>query len=437
MRDVRERVRSRIRKDGLILPGERVLLGLSGGLDSVCLFHLLLSIKEEIPFSLSAAHLNHMLRGEAADADEAFVRGLCERNGIACFVKRVDVGKMAVEKGEGEELCGREARYEFFRSLSPDKIAVAHHMSDQAETVLMHLVRGSGAEGIAAISPMEGKIIRPLLTVSREELLGYAKKQNLTWREDATNASDAYFRNRLRHKVMPLLREENPKAEAHIAASADKIREDHAALEAWADEVFCREATEDEGALFIKAEALLKLPRAVRMRVLRRIVGNGAFLGEVHLLAAEDLLSAPTGEIISLPGGKVAERENESLRVGAARKEAPPFCLTITGLGEYPLPDGRRIIVSREGEGISLFAAAVKGALVARSRAAGDAFYPDRGRGRKKVKDYFIDRKIPRRERERAIVLADDVGILALLPFERDKRAAEDMGEEWFFTIRS
>lgn len=431
---LQEKVGAYIRHHRLILPGERVLLGLSGGMDSVCLFHVLRALQKEFSFTLEAAHLNHMLRPGEAEKDEAFAVNLCREYEIPCHTQRIDVAKIAKARGIGEEMCGREVRYAFFRSLHPDKIAVAHHMSDQAETVLMHLLRGSGAEGISAMAPIERDVIRPFLDVRREELFTYAKERNHAWREDASNASEEYQRNRIRNLLLPQLTEENPKAVEHIAAFARRIREDHEALEEYAKNAADRVIREEKERLGAKTEDLLSLPRAVRLRVIRRMMGEEE-IQAAHLEAAEKLLFSPTGKSVSLPGGKVAERENEWLTVGSRREAMPDFCIPIHGAGRYPLPDGRVLTVSEAGTGIAVSKAALEGTLYARSRQPGDVFSPYQGRGHKKLKDYFIDRKIPRRDRDRAVIIADNAGILALLPYDKDARADGQGEAVWYLSI--
>ena len=419
-----KKVRAYMVRERMTRPGEKVLVGLSGGLDSVCLLDVLYQLRDGLSLSVEAAHLNHMLRPGAADEDEAFVRELCARYAIPCHTQRTDVGETAKARGEGVELVGREARYDFFRSIGTDKIAVAHHLSDQAETLIMHLLRGAGAEGLSGMAPIEGKLIRPFLEISREELLAYAKERGLSWREDASNAEDEYQRNRIRHRVIPLFREENPQAEAHIAACAAKLREDHEALEEMAESAFSELVTrEPDGTFRADARELLSLPRAVRVRVLCRMTAECGFIGEAHLRAVEALLTNDTGKRVSLPGNTVAERENHDLCVGAPHECPPPFRMVINGTGEYRLPDGRCLCVAETGDGIRIHADAVVGELCARSRKPGDRFTPHKGNGEKKVKDYFIDRKIPRRERERAVIIEDDAGILAVLPFASDERA--------------
>ncbi|MGM9604063.1 MAG: tRNA lysidine(34) synthetase TilS, partial [Faecousia sp.] len=209
-----------------VAPGQQVVCAVSGGADSVALLFGMYLLREKLQINLSAAHLNHHLRGEESDRDEAFVRAFCDGYGIP-----LTVGDAWVQPGKkGLEAAAREARYAFLRTL-PGKIATAHTADDNAETVLMHLLRGTGLKGLGGIAPVSGPIIRPMLDITRQEVEAFLEEYHLPHREDSSNASDAFLRNRIRHHVMPLLRAENQNVSLGISAMARRLREDEQYLQ--------------------------------------------------------------------------------------------------------------------------------------------------------------------------------------------------------------
>ena len=194
------KLRCLIRQHAMVKPGEQVVCAISGGADSVALLFALYLLAPQMGFTLSAAHFNHGLRGAESDEDAAFVAALCDRLDIP-----LHMGQGSVVTGKkGLEAAARDARYAFLESL-PGKIATAHTADDNAETVLMHLIRGTGLKGLGGISPVRGNVIRPMLTVTRQEVIAFLQEYNLSWRDDSSNAGDDFLRNRLRHRVMPLL----------------------------------------------------------------------------------------------------------------------------------------------------------------------------------------------------------------------------------------
>ena len=204
---MREKVRHTIAKFLMFPQQAKIIVGLSGGADSVALLHMLCGMKEEMAWDISAVHIHHGLRGEEADADQKFAEELCASLGVPCVVKQYDVKAEASLRKLGEEETGRLLRYAAFREAAGKNgyIAVAHHQKDQAETLLMRLCRGTGLTGLIGMSPVRGNICRPLLFCSREEIEEYCRENDLLWREDATNSQDKYTRNKMRLKVLPVL----------------------------------------------------------------------------------------------------------------------------------------------------------------------------------------------------------------------------------------
>src|ERR1700681_824771 len=235
------RVQSAIEKQGLLRAGERVGVAVSGGADSVALLLLLLELRGKLGIVLSVVHFNHKLRGKASDADEAFVAKLAAKFGLEFHSASVDVAKKAKKERANLEDAARRARYDYFRSLAESgacgRIGVAHTADDQAETVLAHLLRGTGLAGLGGIHPAAGPVIRPLLDVRRSELRRFLRAHKQTWREDATNRDTKRMRARIRKKLLPLLEKQfNPGIVSHLSALAELARRDEAFLQALARE---------------------------------------------------------------------------------------------------------------------------------------------------------------------------------------------------------
>ena len=222
--------------------GDRVVVGLSGGADSVCLLHLLCSLREKYSLTLTAAHVNHGIRGEEAARDENFCRELCERLNVELQVLHADVPGLAAQEGLGIEECGRRVRYEFFNSVCGEKgkIAVAHNMNDVAETLIFNLTRGTALKGAGSIAPVRDNIIRPLLETQRSEIEEYLKENSLSYVTDSTNLENAYVRNKIRNLVIPVLGEINPEAVSALAAFSRTARADDSFLDSLSEAAYER-----------------------------------------------------------------------------------------------------------------------------------------------------------------------------------------------------
>lgn len=388
-----------VREQDLIRPGDRVVCAVSGGTDSVALLFALYLLKDTLGIRLEAAHFNHHLRGAESDGDEAFVRQLCARYDIA-----VHVGSGAVQPGKkGLEAAARDARYAYLESLE-GKLATAHTADDNAETVLLHLVRGTGLKGLGGIAPRRGRIIRPLLTVTRQETEGFLKAWSLPHREDSSNETDAFLRNRLRHHVMPLLKQENPRLPENLSRMALRLRQDEAYLRTQAD----RETLPD-------VQTLRAMPPALRSRCLETFLRQGGVREpqDSHIRLAEALLDSPRPSAqICLPGGVTIAREYDRLAVLEERPPLEPVVLPCPG--ETVLP-GLRVWCEPAREVVntpSAFTVAPVGQMVLRPRQTGDVIrLPG---GSKSLKKCFIDRKIPAAERPWIPVLWDAQGILGV-----------------------
>ncbi len=407
---MREKVRKTIAQFHMFPRGAKLIVGLSGGADSVALLHLLHSWQEKENWQITAVHIHHGLRGTEADEDARFAEDLCASLGISCVVKRYDVGKEAKLRRLGEEETGRILRYAAFREAAggEGRIAVAHHRKDQAETILMRLCRGTGLTGLTGMSPVRGDICRPLLFCDREEIEQYCRENHLPWREDATNQQEKYTRNKLRLRVLPLLEEINPKAVAHIAETASLLAEEEDFLEQQVEAFFAQgklpSAPEE---VRLSKEKLHALHPAMRRRVLRKAMANflQADVSQVQIQALEDLLQKETGKSRDFPQGIRAENRYEALVLSRKREQqAEGFCYELPVDEEVLIPEaGIAVCASFHEKKVEISAETctnvfdydkIKYTLFCRTRKAGD-FIPLQN-GRKKIKDLFIDEKIPR-----------------------------------------
>lgn len=387
------------REQNLIAPGDTVICAVSGGADSVAMLFALYLLREKLGITLEAAHFNHNLRGEESLRDETFVRELCARYEIPLHVASGEIrsGK------KGLEAAARDARYAFLESL-PGKIATAHTADDNAETILMHLVRGTGLKGLGGIAPQRGKLIRPMLGITRREVEDFLAEWHLPHVEDSTNKTDAFLRNRLRHHVMPLLAAENPRIAENLSQMALRLREDEACLSQLSSFETLPEV-----------ETLRTLPSAVRSRMLERFLKeNGVREPEdVHIAQAEALVfSDSPSASAAFPGGVTLSRQYGHLTANPTGEAFTPVTLTCPGSAEAA---GIRITCEPAGElaqSENLLTVCPSGKISIRPRQTGDKIRLSGGS--KSLKKLFIDRKIPAADRERIPVVCDETGILGV-----------------------
>lgn len=388
-----------IREQNLIAPGDTVICAVSGGADSVAMLFALYLLREKLGITLEAAHFNHNLRGEESLRDETFVRELCARYEIPLHAASGEIhpGK------KGLEAAARDARYAFLESL-PGKIATAHTADDNAETILMHLVRGTGLKGLGGIAPQRGKLIRPMLGITRREVEDFLAEWHLPHVEDSTNETDAFLRNRLRHHVMPLLAAENPRIAENLSQMALRLREDEACLTQLSHYETLPEV-----------ETLRTLPSAVRSRMLERFLKeNGVREPEdVHIAQAEALVfSDSPSASAAFPGGVTLSRQYGHLTANPTGEAFTPVTLTCPGSAEAA---GIRITCEPAGElaqSENLLTVCPSGKISIRPRQTGDKIRLSGGS--KSLKKLFIDRKIPAADREQIPVVCDEIGILGV-----------------------
>ena len=432
-----DRVRSFAETYQMIQPGGKVAAGISGGPDSVCLLLLLKELCREQGADLYAVHVHHGLRGAEADGDEAFVRELCAREQIPLRVFSFDVRERAAREGRSLEEAGRLCRYEAFREeaerLGGARIAVAHHLDDQAETVLFRLFRGTGLLGLCGMEPVRGDLIRPLLFVRRTEILDWLREQGISWRTDASNESMEYTRNRIRGELLPYVRTYiNSQAELHVAEAARELAQVERYLERKTEEAFRLCVREEEQGCFLFETGFRSLDPVIASRLLRRCMEETGGLKDVeriHIQILSELMDRQTGSQAVLPGGRTARREYQGIRLekkeAAAESARESSAETYAGEGilvpEIPgsLLDGGRVwkfslenaqkdqIIPQKTYTKWFDYDKIKQCLVIRGRAPGDYLEINREHGRKKLKAYLVDEKIPARERNRLRLLAD------------------------------
>lgn len=405
------KLRAFLKEQALLSPGDRVIAAVSGGADSVAMLFALYLLRDELGITLEAAHFNHHLRGAESDRDEAFVTDFCGRYDIPLHLSsgRIVPGK------KGLEAAARDARYAFLRRL-PGKVATAHTADDNAETVLMRLIRGTGLKGLGAIAPVSGNVIRPMLTVTRDDVEAFLEEYALPHVEDSSNGTDDFLRNRIRHGILPLMRVENPRIGENLSAMALLLRQDEACLQAMIPE----EQVPD-------VSRLKAMEPALRRRALERFLkAQGVREPEqIHILQAEQLLYhwSPSAAM-QFPGGVTIGRQYDRLVRLECAPELPETRLSVPG---ETCIGGKRFVseyaTDLEERPDSVLVCPV-GVLTVRSRRSGDTMrLPG---GTRSLKKMYIDRKIPASQRAAVPVLADDRGVLAVFGIGTDIRFHPD-----------
>ncbi|MEQ8236591.1 MAG: tRNA lysidine(34) synthetase TilS [Syntrophomonadaceae bacterium] len=436
-----------IAKHRLVKPGDKVLLAVSGGPDSMCLLHLLHNLGPKLDLEMAAVHLNHGLRAEAG-SEEALVREHCRRLGLACYSRKVQVDHLAREWKTSLEDAGRRARYSYFAEVAQDldfsRIATAHHYDDVAETVLLHLMRGSGIRGLRGIMPLNGQLIRPLLGVTKAEILAYAEEMDISYCLDPSNTYKEFIRNRIRHHLIPYLQQEyNPRIVealnnlAVIAQAEDEAIENEIERH-WPG--LCLEEQPGMLVLSLKAWADLHLAykRRIVHRALKRMSAQAPWsLGDVEKVMGLESKSGSSCTLHLKKGVRIT-RGYDRIIFTTQTALKTEFREQVSIPGEIRIPQVGIILglarVEREhyqprpGDMV-LDLDRLPGKLWLRSRQAGDFFRPLGMQGSKKLKKWFIDHKIPAADRGRTPLLAgDDTEIYAIWGHAVSRLAAVDQG---------
>ncbi len=413
---MRDAVLRTVRTYAMLSPGERVVVGLSGGADSVCLLHLLLSLRDALQLTVEAVHVNHGIRGEEAARDERFCASLCEKWNVKLTVVRCDVPNVCEATGEGTEECARRLRYEALLHAAGKnaKIATAHNADDNAETVLLHLTRGAGLRGLCGIPPVRGRIIRPLLFCTRTQIEAYCRENALQFVTDSTNFCTDYSRNRVRSEVMPILKALNPAVLEAVSRMTAHLREDAAFINACADSA-AKSAVTDRG---IAVKELRKLSRPVAFQLLQdELQKHGAKdIAAKHIERIAALME--TGGSAYLPGNVHVRVRGGYIEFPAALSfdawELPIFETSFPAVLQTPV--GTVQIQKCEQKDLQILhkdllanavdCAKIKGDLVLRSRKPGDSFTDRKRRVTKTLKKWFNEKRIPPEERNGYPVLS-------------------------------
>jgi len=478
-----------IQRYSLVSPGEIVVVGVSGGADSVCLLHVLAKCQKGLGIKLHAAHLNHQLRGVESETDAEYVSDLAGSLGIPITIDRQDVAAYKIEKNCPLEEAARELRYAFLarvaREVGANRIAVGHTRDDQVETILMHILRGTGVTGLCGLVPCSPMpydrqevslraptsrgnllVIRPLLDITREETTSYCHEHQLDPRIDSSNRSLSFFRNRLRLQLLPLLRQYNPGVDQALLRLADIAKEDKAFIEQQASELWGEVARQENNAIYFDRKQLDSLPIALQRQLLRaavtKLAGDSRDIEASHIEAARTLLNKAVGKKISLPHGFICQGGYDEIVVASTAKQSqsppcpfPPlpgeFLLKVPGRTIFPgwkvmasivrerVDEGHcqpltfghserseesRPAQTRLCEAISAgFDLRKTGTeLFVRQRRPGDRFQPLGMSMPKKLYEFMVDAKIPRSWRDNIPIVCSPQQIIWVVGWRIDDR---------------
>ncbi|NLL71905.1 MAG: tRNA lysidine(34) synthetase TilS [Clostridiales bacterium] len=427
-------------------------MGLSGGADSVCLLHILYNLYKDTDVKLIAVHVHHGIRGDDADKDLAYVKKICDNMGIKLETYYYDVIQIAKDEGLSEEEAGRKIRYKSFLKASKEnkcnKVAIAHNKNDNAETFLFNLFRGSGIKGLTGIDPIVtmkadlGKmtIIRPILFVAREEIEEYLSSEGVPYQTDITNLGDLYTRNKIRNRVMSYVNDNiNSKATDHITSAAKMLAETYRFVDKYAEERFSFIVKESDKSYEYEVGQLEEEDIVIRKEIIRKILGKLAGrLKDIEAKHVEDVLSLgnkKVGRRIHLPYGMVALKKYDIVKIYFGQDEALGDSISDVEVTELELNIPGKTYVNQldiyidteiynytKKEAFPKNSCMkwfdydkIENTLILRTRKTGDYLQINNQGGRKKLKDYFIDLKIPKEDRDKILLVADGNHILWIM----------------------
>lgn len=467
-----KRIEKFIQKYHMLTCGDRVIAGVSGGADSVCLFLMLLELREKIGFDLIAVHVHHGLRGEAADQDQQFVEALCEQHRIPLEIFRVNLESIAKKRKQSLEEAGRMVRREAFDSVCKkyggNKIALAHHQNDNAETLLWNLSRGTGLDGLGGIRPVNGKFIRPLLCMNRKEIEEYLAKRKQSYCIDETNAETDYTRNKLRHLVLPILEEQvNSAAVRHMNETMEQIWELQEYMQEQVEAAYqecVQEHFEKACWIQIQQKSFETFPELIKKMVIRKgmeqVGGKKRDLSHKHVDVMMELMNKQVGRTLDLPYEMHAKRNYEGIRLekqrtysfGEEKKaEIMQECMSELNIpGETILADRNlklRCKILEKPKNLSIKDipqkiytkwfdyGIIKSSLYIRTRQAGDTIVIDEKGHQKKLKNWFVDEKIPKEVRDSQLLLAENNEILWVLGHRMSQAYQVKQSTKWILQI--
>lgn len=441
-----DKVRETIEKYNMFQAGDKVVVAVSGGPDSLALLHALQELKGIWSLKLSVAHFNHRLRPEASE-EARYVSSLADRLSVPVYIGEGDVARYAGEHKLSTQVAARELRYDFLSSVlektGSNKLALAHQADDQAETIVMYFLRGPSPKGLAGIPPVRGKIVRPLIETGREEIEQYLQANRLEPVIDPSNFQKVYLRNRIRLELMPVLKEYNPNLPARLVKAAELFRDEDNYLEEETSRCWEKLCSRHQDRILIDYEGYQPLAAAVKRRLLRRcfheLTGTSKDLGFEQVDRIYHRLEAPDkGKKLELPGGVWVQYSGVHVIMSnrVAGKEKTDYAFQLEGLGTKSWSGGSitveavpaETVLSTSFKGDNRWKVQVDGdkikfPLTVRNRRPGDRFYPLGLGGSKKLKDFFIDLKLPHHLRDEIpIVVSADGEIVWVAGLRLDER---------------
>jgi len=447
-----------IRQYRMIEEGDHVVAGVSGGPDSVYLLFLLTEYKKNVPFSISVVHVEHGIRGQESKEDAQFVKQLCRRMKIPFFLFETDVQTEARNKKISTEEAGRMIRYEAFDEIcqkyGANKIAIAHNEDDQAETILWNLSRGSGLAGLCGMQPVRGRLIRPLLTTSRAEIEKWLEENRVETRQDKTNLEEIYTRNKIRHQIIPKLKSGiNAQAVRHIAEAGQKIQKAEAFLQKMTDQAEEQCLEREENCVKIRLEPFFNQEQIIQEYLIRRAIHSlSDSLKDITNRHVEALMKIACGTEqgqTNLPEGLRGKKEKEFLILTSPKfqreekkknifieVDVPSVIYLENSMAEFTLEEMKYQRIPEKSYTKWIDYDTIKSRLILRSRLPGDYLVINKEGGKKKLKDYLIDMKVPREKRDSILLLADGSHILWVIGFRISEACKVKEGTKHILKIK-
>ncbi len=436
------KVEEYIKEQGMIKQGDRIVAGVSGGADSVCLFRVLLELMPIYNLKLFVVHINHGIRGKEANEDEAFVKDLCSAAGVSFTSVYKDIPKISAAEGLTTEEAGRKVRYEefykCFQENKCNKIAIAHNKNDSAETILFHLFRGSGIRGLTGIKAIRNEIIRPLLNTTRVEIEAYLQEKGISYREDASNYTMDYARNRIRLGILPLAADTiNSRVIEHITGAGKQLAEIEHYIDKMTQIAIERTVRQDLNAYILAEKEFLQEDIVIKKAIIREILGKLLVglkdLDALHVDLILELFEKDTGKILNLPGGIIAERGYETVSLylnqynleNREKKSLADYTLKIPGttnitecniiLNSKLIKYKKNMIIPQNGCTKWFDYDKIKNTVLIRGRKSGDFIQINNQGNTKKLKQLFIDEKIPKDTRDSLPLITDGSHVMWIL----------------------
>lgn len=417
------RIISTIHKYNMLSAGDTVLVGVSGGADSMLLLDFFVKNKDKLNINVKAAHIEHGIRGKSSLEDAAFVKAYCEHNNIEFHMLSIHAVSEAAAAGQGVEEYSRNRRYAFFESIACDKIATAHNLSDNIETVLFRLVRGTGLKGACGIPPVRGKIIRPLIEISAVDIREYCLKHSIAFRTDETNLSNDYSRNKIRNEILPLFSALNNDYENKFAEFISDCTDDYSFIDKCADEGYHLACTDNQ----LQLDKLKTLEPAVLKRVLSKyFFEQGIHLDRNHLMSVLNLVNK-TGKV-QIKGEWFAVADSKNLRLArlSERENCFNYITKILNIDEF----------NEKSVDFYCDYDKINGSVTVRGRNCGDRISPANRGCTKSLKKLFNELSVPVEKRASVGVICDDLGIIGIADYCVDERVKTDKNTKRVITIK-